>query len=394
VAQDLPHEVAEWPADAPIGAPVWNTRVLVLDAALREVPWGTAGELFIAGAALARGYLNRPGLTAERFVACPFGPPGARMYRTGDLARRRPDGALEFLGRADRQLKVSGFRVEPGEIEAALLDLEGVRQAAVVPRPIAGETRLVAYIVPGEGATLVAEDMRAVLLGRLPRHMAPSAFVLLDALPITTNGKLDVAALADPRIVGGSDRHPPRTSREQLICRLFGEVLGARDVGRDDDFFALGGHSLLAIRLAERIRRETGRDPPVRMLFEHRTPGALAEGLERAPPAVAARPRAGLGNLADGAIVLSSRQRGLWTLDNIHGPSGAYNLPAAWRLGGRLDAGALAAALADLIGSRPRIRAACCPWRIFRTFRPMRGAPLWRVDWRRKPLARSISPET
>ena len=362
VTDTLPGDVADWPADAPIGAPIWNTRALLLDGALHPVPPGSAGELFIGGRALARGYLGRPGLTAERFIACPFGPPGARMYRTGDLARQLPDGGLEFLGRADRQLKIRGFRVEPGEIEAALLEIEGVAQAVVASRQIAGETRLVAYAVLGDGLALDAGVLRGRLAARLPRHMVPSAFVILDALPITANGKLDRAALPDPTIVGGLDRRPPRTAREELICRLFGELLGVESVGLDDDFFALGGHSLLTIRLAARIRQETGRAPPVRSLFEHRTPEALAQALESVPWTAIDRPQAGRGELADGRVVLSWRQESLWIFDRIDGLSGAYNLPAAWRLAGPLDAAALAAALADLIGRHDPLRTVIETW--------------------------------
>ncbi len=234
----------------PIGRPLPNYRVYVLDARLQPVSLGTSGELYIAGQGLARGYLKRPGLTAERFIACPFGPPGSRMYRTGDLARWRPDGALDFLGRADQQVKIRGFRIEAGEIEAALTAIDAIGQAVVTPREIAGETRLVAYLVAHPGKVLPeATVLRATLSARLPDHMVPSAFMALESLPLTPNGKLDRHALPAPEIASESIYRAPRNAREVLLCNLFTKLTGAARVGLDDDFFHLGGHSLLAARL-------------------------------------------------------------------------------------------------------------------------------------------------
>jgi enterobactin synthetase component F len=277
-------DVSYWPAAAtdrshpvPIGHPVWNTQLYVLDEALRPVPPGVTGHLFIGGVQLAREYLGRPDLTAAAFIDNPF-QPGERMYRTGDLARVRPDGALVFLGRSDQQVKMRGQRIELGDIEAALSASVMVCQVRVVAREDrAGDRRLVAYLVPAPGydATL----LRAHATARLPEVMVPSAFVALDALPVNASGKLDRAALPAPGYTAAAGR-PPATGAERRVAALFAETLGVQAVSAEDDFFALGGHSLLAVELMLRVREAWGWDPGLGALFERPSVAGLATLLE------------------------------------------------------------------------------------------------------------------
>lgn len=261
----------------PIGFPVWNTRLYVLDERLRPVPPGVTGHLFIAGVQLAEGYLGQPALTAQAFIPDPFHP-GQRMYRTGDLARLRRDGAIVFLGRSDQQLKLRGLRIEPGEIEAALSASPMVAQARVIARQDgSGEKRLVAYLVPGPAYDPAA--LRAHVAARVPDYMVPAAFVALDALPVNSSGKLDRAALPQPEF-GGTAGRAPQTATEMRLAGLFAEVLGLPRVGAEEDFFELGGHSLLAVTLARRLRESFGRDPGLGAIFENPTVARLAPLME------------------------------------------------------------------------------------------------------------------
>ena len=338
----------------PIGRPIWNTRVYVLDGGLQPVPAGVAGELYISGAGLARGYLGRSGLTAERFVADPFGPAGSRMYRSGDLARWRSDGVLDFLGRADAQVKLRGFRIEPGEIEAALLRHPGVAQAAVIAREdAAAGKRLIGYYVVAGGAALPdAAALRAHLSRSLPDYMVPSALVVLERLPLTPNGKLDRRALPLPEPALAGVARLPRTPQEELLCALFAEVLGLDRVGIDDDFFALGGHSLLATRLIGRIRATLDVELAIRTLFEAPTVAGLVPHLAAAQPA-----RPGLQARARPAeLPLSFAQRRLWFLERLQGAGATYTIPLAVRLSGALDRAALEAALGDLVDRHESLR--------------------------------------
>jgi amino acid adenylation domain-containing protein len=338
----------------PVGQPIDGTALYVLGRAGELVPPGGLGELAIGGAGVARGYLGRPDLTAERFVPDPFSPvPGARLYRTGDLARRLADGNLELLGRIDHQLKLRGYRIEPGEIEAALTEDPAVRQAVVALRADgANEPRLVAWVVWNHEVEPDLERLRESLRRRLPAYMLPAAYVELEALPLTPSGKVDRNALPAPeasRTAGAVE--PPRTATEAALAEIWREVLGGGEIGVRDDFFERGGHSLLATQVVARLRDAFGLELPLSVLFQETTLERLAARVDRerqqAVPALA-RPQPTAGPLA-GAFPLSFAQRGLWVVDRLAPGNPAYVIPAALRLTGRLDVHALHAALQEIV---------------------------------------------
>ncbi|MBE8520858.1 non-ribosomal peptide synthase/polyketide synthase [Amycolatopsis sp. H6(2020)] len=333
----------------PIGHPLPDATAYVLDDALR--PAGT-GELYVTGPGLARGYLDRPGLTASRFVADPFGAPGARMYRTGDVVRRTTDGELEFVGRADHQVKIRGFRIEPGEIEALLLGQDGVREAVVVAREDQpGVKRLVAYVAGDADPA----DLRAAAADRLPPYMVPAAVVPLDAMPLTHHGKLDRDALPEPdwQAQVRAAHTAPRNPAEHALAEIWADVLGVPDIGVDADFFELGGDSILGARALARIRARFGADLSPRVVFDARTIAKLAELL----PARSSAPAGRIEPVAHDAVApLSPVQRRLWVLDQQNPGSTEYNAGVGLTLSGPLDHEALRAALDGLAARHESLR--------------------------------------
>ena len=356
-----------WPCEecnphcaVPIGRPIPNAQVYILDDLLRLLPIGVAGDLYIGGVGMARGYVRRPDLTAEKFIPDPFsGEPGARLYNTGDIARYRPDGNIEFLGRTDHQVKIRGFRIELGEIEGTLEQHPAVLQAIVQPQEVApGEKRLVAYVVAERESRPTAGELRGFLKDKLPEHMVPAVFVLLDAFPLTTNGKVSRRALPTP-----DDRRPEleqvfvacRTPTEELLAAIWSQVLGIERVGIYDNFFQLGGHSLLATQVVSRIREAFQVEMPLRRLFEAPTVAGLAEsvdvgrgaGLQASP--IVPVPRSG-------ELPLSFAQQRLWFIDQLEPGSSVYNFPAAVRLKGPLNVAALKKSLDEIVKRHEALR--------------------------------------
>ncbi|WP_155768371.1 non-ribosomal peptide synthetase, partial [Mycobacterium colombiense] len=333
----------------PIGAPVPKAAFFVLDQWLQPVPAGVVGELYVAGTQVGVGYVRRAGLTASRFVACPFAESGQRMYRTGDLVKWGPDGQLQYLGRADEQVKIRGYRIELGEIRAALAALDGVEQAAVIAREDRpGDKRLVGYIT---GSADPAE-LRTRLAERLPAYMVPAAVVVIDALPLTVNGKLNARALPAPEYAEGDRYRAPSTPTEETLAGIYAQILGLERVGVDDSFFDLGGDSLSAMRVIAAINSTLNAHLAVRTLFDAPTVARLAprigeDGAGLEPLVAVERPA---------VVPLSFAQQRLWFLDQLQGPSPIYNIPAALRLSGRLDAEALGAALADVVARQESLR--------------------------------------
>ncbi|HEV7516915.1 MAG TPA: amino acid adenylation domain-containing protein, partial [Thermoanaerobaculia bacterium] len=358
-----PGEVGAVEESVPIGRPIGNARAHVLDGELRPLPAGVPGELLIGGDGLALGYLGLPGRTAERFVPDPFGlAAGDRLYRTGDRARWRPDGTLEFLGRLDRQVKVRGFRVEPGEIEVALARHPAVREAAVLtrPEPVGMERRLVAYVAPREPdrAADLPADLRRHLAASLPAHMVPAAWVILPGLPLTANGKVDRQALLgitpEPGLAGEGEGPMeivmPSTPTEEAVAAIWCEVLGVERVGRADDFFLLGGHSLSATRVLSRLHRDLGVTLALAALFEHTTLADLAAVIAAATVA-AAREEGRIAPAAEsgGTFPLSFAQERLWFLDRLAPGNPANHIFRALTFSGPLDTAALARALTAIV---------------------------------------------
>ena len=349
--------VAPAPAPITIGRPIVNTRAYVLDAQLRPVGNGVAGELYLAGPSLGRGYVDRPGLTAERFLPDPFAAqPGERMYRTGDRVRCLANGDYEFLGRVDRQVKLRGFRIELGEIESALCRLDDVRAAVVELRETpAGDAALVAYVVPGSPAT-TADTLRDALRQNLPAFQLPAAWLLLAELPLTAGGKVDRRALPAPVWSDERPRVAPRDALETAIAALYGDVLGRAVVGVHDDFFALGGHSLSAMKLLARLQAQYGIELPLAAVFEAPNVAALAQRLR--PRLGAASPAQAIPTVArNAALPLSFAQQRLWFLAQLEPATTAYHMPLVVRLRGALDVAALATAFDQLVRRHECLRA-------------------------------------
>ena len=356
---DLPLATSDWPNPAPIGRPIWNTRTYVLDSGLEPTPVGVAGELYIAGAGVARGYLGRPDLTAERFIADPFGPPGSRMYRTGDLARWRSDGVLEFLGRSDHQLKLRGFRIEPVEIETALIRHERVARAAVILREDGKSKLLVAYVVGVAGQELSPLELRSYLAQTLPDYMIPAAFVVLDQLPLTPNGKLDRRALPAPTardFPGAIGGEALQDDLEWVLAEIFTDLLGTEVASRESDFFRLGGHSLLAASVVVECEKRLGLNLSVQAIYKHPAIADLAEFLRqektKGQPAteITRVPR-------KGPQALTPQQYAIWLELKLNPGTSAYNEPIAFRVELRLEPQRVRRALEQLAATHEILRA-------------------------------------
>src|SRR6185369_969547 len=350
-----------WAVFPSIGRPILGSSAYVLETGLVPAPIGVPGDLHLGGVCVARGYLGRPGLTAERFVPDPFSAvPGGRLYRTGDKVRLAVSGELEYLGRFDDQVKIRGFRVEPAEIEEALLALPGVREAVVLARSdgsdrsvgSSGDRRLVGYVV----GDVPVGALRDALRERLPEYMVPAAFVVLDAFPLTPNGKVDKKALPAPEWQRPEDSYQaPRTLAEEVLAGIWADLLGLDKVGTADHFFDLGGHSLLATRVMSRLRGAFGVDLPLRDLFEAPTVAGLAARVEaaqwtqRSGEAAPAPPVAPITPVPrDRPLPLSFAQHRLWFIDQLDPGSPLYNLPVALGVEGPLDAGVLALCLGEI----------------------------------------------
>jgi amino acid adenylation domain-containing protein len=348
----------------PVGNPAQNVRTYIFDSHMQPVPVGFPGELYIGGAGVARGYLGRPDLTAEKFVPDPYAEEESlRLYQSGDLVRYLRDGAIEFLGRADRQIKIRGFRVEAGEIELALNQHPALRESIVIPYEASpGDTRLVAYILPGQDGPPRAADLRAFLKERVPDYMVPASFMNIDALPLTANGKVDRKSLPTPDFADsepGGSCDLPRTPVQELLASIWCEVLGLDRVGINSDFFALGGHSLLATRLVARVRDTFQVELPLRVLFESPNIAALAESIEalrNAKDQVKIPPIKKAPNGLE--LPLSFAQERIWFLNNLDSDNASYNVPRAIRFRGHMRLDLMERTLTELVTRHEVLRTA------------------------------------
>ncbi|WP_336298008.1 amino acid adenylation domain-containing protein [Micromonospora sp. LH3U1] len=346
-----------------IGTPVDNVRCHVLDDAFAPQPVGVPGTLYVGGVQLARGYLGRRGLTAEQFVPDPFGPPGGRLYRTGDLVRRLPDGRLDYLGRADRQVKIRGMRIELGEIESTLAEHPAVGQAVVAARDDrSGGVRLVAYLLPSAAGTPEAAALREWLSDRLPDYMVPAAFAVLPAFPLLPSGKVDRKSLPDPEpeATPAEAYEPPEGELERTVAEIWARVLGADQIGRNAGFFARGGHSLLAMEALLAVRERVNRQVPLRLFFEAPTLAAFVARVAELPASPDSAPTEPVRARGEGVADVSAAEARIWFADQLEPGDPAYNMPVVCRLRGGVDVAALQTALRALPAAHEALRT-CFP---------------------------------
>ena len=373
----IPRQLDDNASSIPIGKPIGNTQVYILDQHLHPVPTGVAGELHIGGDGLARGYLNRPDLTAEKFISNPFSAdPTNCLYKTGDLARYLPDGNIDFVGRIDNQVKIRGYRIELGEIEATLGQHPAVRGSVVLAREdIPGDRRLVAYVVAVASSIPLVTELRSLLQQQLPEYMVPSAFIFLDSLPLTPNGKLNRKALPAPdqsRSESGRIYRAPRSPVEELLAGILAGVLKVDQVGIHDNFFELGGHSLMATQVVSRLTKAFQMELPLRSLFESPTVAGLAKCIEEGRRKEKYLPVASILPIAKtGDLPLSFAQQRLWFLDQLEPNSSVYNVPRGLRFKGPLDLGALARSLNEIVQRHEALRT---------TFSMLKGRPVQRIS--------------
>ena len=347
---DYPRSDKDWER-VPIGRPIANTRLYILDAWGQPVPTGVAGELYIGGAGVAAGYLGQPALTGERFLDDPW-KPGSKMYRTGDICRYRTDGLVEFLGRGDNQVKIRGYRIETGEVEAALLRYPGLREAVVVARPDSrGDQRLIAYLTASRDRSLQADAVRAHLKESLPPWMIPALVVILPRFPLNVNGKIDRNALPEPEEAAQRNREivGPRTATERALARIWAEVFRREPISVEDNFFDLGGHSLMATQVVSRLNRYFKVDPPASIVFEFPTIAQLAEWIDRSTMSSAGHAEPLVPVSREGRLALSFAQQRLWVIDQFDAGNPMYNIVRALRIKGNLDESILGRSLNEIV---------------------------------------------